>query len=60
MCQNCATATQHFTDGTAPGERPLQTSVENGTSPDWKSSPGAQRGSQLLDQFDDPDYIGHI
>ena len=38
MCDTCTTATQHFTSGTTAPERPLQTSVEQGTSPDWKNT----------------------
>lgn len=66
MCTNCTTASQHFSDGSKPSGRPLATSVDQGTSPDWKASsgpaatPGAKRADQLLDQFDDPDYIGNF
>lgn len=38
MCDTCTTASQHFTDGTAPAGRQLQTSAEQGTSPDWASA----------------------
>lgn len=35
MCTACTTASQHFNDATTPRERPLATSVQDGTSPDW-------------------------
>lgn len=65
MCQNCATATQHFTDGTTPATRPLQTSVEQGTSPDWKAAigppqtAGAKRADEMFGSFDE-DRIGNF
>lgn len=37
MCTACSTASQHFNDGSQPVQRTLQTSVQQGTSPDWKS-----------------------
>lgn len=38
MCDACTTASQHFGSGTQPGERVLQTSVQQGTSPDWHAA----------------------
>jgi hypothetical protein len=38
MCDTCVTASQHFTSGTQPLQRQLQTSVDQGTSPDWHSA----------------------
>jgi len=53
MCENCTTAAQHFTAGTATAGRPLQTSVENGTSPDWHAVAGPPKtnGERPADQF---------
>lgn len=39
MCTACTTAAQHFSSGSQPAQRSLQTSVEQGTSPDWHSTP---------------------
>ena len=35
MCENCQVANQHFTDGQKDRSRPLHSSTEQGTSPDW-------------------------
>ena len=35
MCTACTTAAQHFSSGSQPLQRTLQTSAEQGTSPDW-------------------------
>ena len=38
MCDTCTTAVKEFSGGTMPRERQLQTSVQQGTSPDWGSA----------------------
>lgn len=40
MCDTCTTATQHFTAGAQPSARTLQTSVQQGTSPQWDRPTG--------------------
>lgn len=45
MCTACTTAVQHFNSGSQPVQRTLQTSVQQGTSPDWKSG-GAQNAGE--------------
>ena len=35
MCENCQVANQHFTDGQKDRSRPMDSSVTQGTSPDW-------------------------
>jgi hypothetical protein len=69
MCQSCASTAAHFTDGTTPRQRPLPTSAQQGTSPDWqhpatsRSLPGTvyYGGSQdagTIPRFGADDYEG--
>lgn len=45
MCEACSSATQGFADGSSTSTgRELQTSVDQGTSPDWSSDSGADKG----------------
>lgn len=45
MCESCQVANEHFTDGQKDRSRPLQSSTEQGTSPDWGGRPSPSSGS---------------
>ena len=45
MCESCQVANEHFTDGQKDRSRRLQSSTEQGTSPDWGGRPMASSDS---------------